>query len=111
MRFLIPAALVAIGCALGCLAVTLAQEQKRPDTSTPSDGTQLPKPDPEFKGKIGETYKDSTPELSAAGESPERSTQRAARPARRRRLRDVLDVRRPGADPAPRQAREERTEL
>ncbi len=39
----------------------------RPDgktISTQSDGSQLPKPDPAFKGKIGETYKDSTPELS-----------------------------------------------
>ena len=38
-------------------------------------GSQLPRPDPAFKGKIGETYKDSTPELPAASEG----TRRAAR--------------------------------
>ena len=38
----------------------LAAQQAQRDP-TPADGTQLPKPDPGFKGKIGETYKDSTP--------------------------------------------------
>ena len=41
------------------LAVILAQDEKADPARV--DGSQLPKPDPEFKGKIGETYKDSTP--------------------------------------------------
>lgn len=36
-----------------------AQEQKR--TGPIRGGAQLPQPDPEFNGKIGETYKESTP--------------------------------------------------
>ena len=48
--------------ASGQLTESFAQDTRsRP---VPEGGTQLPKPDPAFKGKIGETYKDSTPELS-----------------------------------------------
>jgi arylsulfatase len=44
--------------ATGRLTTTLAQDKSElPGTSS----AQLPKPDPEFKGKIGVTYKDSTP--------------------------------------------------
>jgi arylsulfatase A-like enzyme len=43
----------------GRFASVVAQDKST--FSIPSDGSQLPKPDPEFKGKIGETFKDSTP--------------------------------------------------
>ncbi|MSR57238.1 MAG: arylsulfatase [Planctomycetaceae bacterium] len=56
----------------GRLAETFAQDKKADPVK--ADGTQLPKPDPEFKGKIGETYKDSTPSfplpVTAAKGSP-----------------------------------------
>ncbi len=57
--------MIAVGGLLGWLAAsdrlaeTFAQDKKADPLQ--ADGTQLPKPDPEFKGKIGETYKDSTP--------------------------------------------------
>lgn len=44
----------------------LAQETK----STPSTDAQLPKPDPAFKGKIGETYKESTPSYPQPVKAP-----------------------------------------
>jgi arylsulfatase A-like enzyme len=65
-RFLLPVTLVAIGAVIGSLAASgrindlLAQGTK--DQPVAADGQQLPKPDPAFKGKIGETYKDSTPD-------------------------------------------------
>ena len=43
----------------GILSQTFAPDKNA--KPGPADGTQLPRPDPEFKGKIGETYKDSTP--------------------------------------------------
>ena len=58
--------------ASGCLSETLAQDKKA--DLVQADGAQLPKPDPKFKGKIGETYKDSTPSfplpVTAAKGSP-----------------------------------------
>ena len=45
--------------AFGRFAETLAQDSKiQPDGAA---GTRLPRPDPAFKGKIGETYRDSSP--------------------------------------------------
>ena len=56
----------AVGVAAGWLAASgnlsrlvFAQEKADP----PAAGGQLPKPDPAFKGKVGETYKDSTPDF------------------------------------------------
>src|SRR5262245_42287502 len=75
-RFLLPAALVALGCVLGFLAAsgrlveTFAQDKKTVDPPVSESGTQLPKPDPAFKGKIGETYKDSTPDYPQAVKAP-----------------------------------------
>ena len=64
-RFLLSTAFVAVGCALGWLAASgrLTEASAQDDKANPplADGSQLPKPDPEFKGKIAETYKDSTP--------------------------------------------------
>ncbi len=67
-------AAIAIGCALGWLDAAgrpveiPAQDVKaRP----PEDGAQLPKPDPAFGGKIGATYKDSTPDYPRPIRAPE----------------------------------------
>ena len=54
----------------GRLSVALAQDVKA-DIAT-VDVSRLPRPDPAFQGKIGETYKDSTPEFPAAGEGSRR---------------------------------------
>ena len=83
----------------------------RKPSQSPAGGTQLPKPDPAFKGKIGETYKDSTPDYPQPVKAPKGSPNVLLDPARRRRLRHVLDVRRAGADAAPGQARQERAEV
>ena len=60
-RIYFSAFVVLAGGLLGCSA---SSDQPNPHAKTGNsqvDGYQLPKPDPEFKGKIGETYKDSTP--------------------------------------------------
>jgi arylsulfatase len=53
--------LLAAGALIGWLTASgrlaLAQDKASP----PGADSQLPKPDPEFKGKVGETLKDSTP--------------------------------------------------
>jgi arylsulfatase len=65
-RFIWPTLLGLIGLSLGSLvasgerAETLGQEPQA--RAAVADGQQLPKPDPAFKGKIGETYRDSTPD-------------------------------------------------
>ena len=65
-RFIWPTLLALIGLSLGSLvasgerAETLGQEPQA--RAAVADGQQLPKPDPVFKGKIGETYRDSTPD-------------------------------------------------
>ena len=43
----------------GGLSGALAQDARA--HAVAADGSQLPRPDPAFEGKIGETYKDSTP--------------------------------------------------
>ena len=50
-----------------------ASTQKTKANLAPADGTQLPKPDPKFKGKIGETYKDSTPDYPMPVTAPKGS--------------------------------------
>jgi arylsulfatase len=47
--------------------------QKAKTSLAPAGGTQLPKPDPKFKGKIGETYKDSTPDYPMPVTAPKGS--------------------------------------
>ena len=65
-RFIWPTLLALIGLSLGSLvasgerAETLGQAPQA--RAAVADGQQLPKPDPAFKGKIGETYRDSTPD-------------------------------------------------
>jgi arylsulfatase len=64
-RQVMMAAVLAVGGLLGWLAASgrmgeAFAQQTKPQSAS-ADGTQLPKPDPAFKGKIGQTYKDSTP--------------------------------------------------
>jgi arylsulfatase len=53
-------------CASDRLANALAQNQM-------AGGTQLPKPDPEFQGKVADTYKDSTPNYPQPAKAPKGS--------------------------------------
>lgn len=73
-RLLLPATIVAVGTLLGWLAATQQWTPLFAQDGKTQAGTQLPQPDPLFKGKIGETYKDSTPNfplpLKAAKGSP-----------------------------------------
>lgn len=63
---IVTAAVFAVGGFFGWLAAsgrldrTFAQDPKL-QPPVPAPGAQLPKPDPAFGGKVGETYKDSTP--------------------------------------------------
>jgi arylsulfatase len=63
-----------IGGVLGWLAtpgrLTGSFAQDANILSVPEGGAQLPKPDPAFKGKIGENYKDSTPDYPLAVKAP-----------------------------------------
>ena len=64
-RFFLPMMVVAIGSLFGWQAASshltsAFAQQTKPEAN--ADTLQLPKPDPAFKGKIGETYKDSTPD-------------------------------------------------
>ena len=75
-RFLLPTALLAVGALLGWLAATgrLTPVFAQDKTDSPkAAGTQLPQPDPLFKGKIGETYKDSTPSYPQPVKAPKGS--------------------------------------
>jgi len=71
---MISLALAVVGCSLwlatsGQLAQSFAQRTKsRPGFAK---GSQLPQPDPAFKGKIGETYQDSTPDYPQAVKAPQ----------------------------------------
>lgn len=42
----------------------------QPGQNNPGDGSQLPRPDPKFKGKVGMTYKDSTPDYPQPIKAP-----------------------------------------
>jgi arylsulfatase A-like enzyme len=67
-------ALISIVCAAGWLAASglpawaFAQDEK--PQPVPASDSRLPKPDPEFKGKIGETYKESTPSYPLPTKAP-----------------------------------------
>ncbi|WP_010587811.1 arylsulfatase [Schlesneria paludicola] len=51
---------------------SFAQDAQHPSVAR-SDGSQLPKPDPAFTGKIGETYKESTPSYPQPVKAPQGS--------------------------------------
>jgi arylsulfatase A-like enzyme len=72
IRSLIPAAFIAIGATLGFLAGSgrLNEVFAQDARTKAASGTQLPKPDPQFKGTIGETYKDSKPDYPQPIEPP-----------------------------------------
>lgn len=77
-RLLIPTIVIAMGCALGWLAsadlIEVAIGQKKSTDPQPAaKGGQLPRPDPKFDGKIGETYKDSTPSYPKPVKAPKGS--------------------------------------
>ena len=63
-RYIVPVTLTIV-CTLiwlassGSWAVTFAIDASLPDPIAAADDSQLPKPDPEFKGKIGRTYEES----------------------------------------------------
>jgi arylsulfatase len=64
---LVPAALLAIG---GLLAEASAQNATTPTSTSTSDGAQLPRPDPAFKGRIGESFNDSIPDYPQPVKAP-----------------------------------------
>jgi arylsulfatase A-like enzyme len=67
-QFVLPALVLASGCALCCVAASVAQNpQAKP---VQADGSQLPKPDPAFNGKIAESFKNSTPNFPLPVEAP-----------------------------------------
>jgi arylsulfatase A-like enzyme len=74
-RYLLLTILVAVSSALGWsavsgrLATAFAADQK-PDSAA-ADGSQLPRPDPAFRGKIGQTYKGSTPDYPQPVKAPQ----------------------------------------
>ena len=73
-RPLIPASLIAALCAVGSFAALGdAGPPPAPEAAgiRPADGGRLPKPDPAFRGKVGETYKDSTPDYPEPVKAPE----------------------------------------
>ena len=58
-EFTKPITVILLSLGIFGLPGVFAQEQKR--TEPMRGGAQLPQPDPKFNGKIGETYKESTP--------------------------------------------------
>ena len=100
-RFLLPVVVVALSCALGWLAASVppntvfAQDTKAPPAAR-SDN-RLPKPDPAFMGKIGETYKDSTPSYPVPLKARKASPNVLLILLDDVKLRHVLDVRRAGS--------------
>lgn len=70
-RYLVPAALIAAGCVFGGLAASgRLSRAVAAEPPTPARGLQLPRPDPQFTGKIGETYRDSTPSFPQPVRAP-----------------------------------------
>ena len=67
-------AVIAVAGLLGWLTasgrlVEVFAQATRPQPASAAT-SQLPKPDPAFKGKIGETYKDSTPSYPLPVKTP-----------------------------------------
>lgn len=66
---LLPRTILAICCLLGCLSTSFAQQPS--DQSDAVRKGQLPKPDPKFAGRIGQTYQDSVPSYPQPIEAPD----------------------------------------
>jgi arylsulfatase len=69
------ATVIVVGALLGWMTATqrLGPAYAQGTADPPAGDTQLPKPDPEFKGKIGDTYKDSTPSYPRPVKAPKGS--------------------------------------
>lgn len=72
-RFVFPAIVVVLGSLLGWIAASGSNSGALAQDAKSADGTQLPKPDPAFTGKIGETYRDSTPNFPMPVKAPKGS--------------------------------------
>ena len=94
--------------ALGRSDALLAQDSKSGPAT--AEGTQLPKPAPPFRGKIGQTFKDSKQDFPQPLQRPGRSQCRCDSP-RRRGLWPTIDLRRSDSDPAVRQTRQPRAQV
>ena len=73
-RFLSPGVLFVVGSLFGWLivfdTVPISSARDANAKTALADGKQLPKPEPAFQGKIGETYKDSTPDYPQPVKAP-----------------------------------------
>ena len=65
-KVVLPLALMVVAWQAGVL---WSQDSK--PTPASAEGTQLPKPDPAFKGKIGETFKDSKQDFPQPVQAPQ----------------------------------------
>ncbi len=65
------ALIVLAGCAIGGV-IAMARAQQAEEAQAPN-GAQLPQPDPMFKGKIAESYKDSKPDFPQPVKAPKGS--------------------------------------
>jgi arylsulfatase len=66
LRFILPVVFVAASCSMGWLVANAQDKTTPPTVPGRVDRTVLPPPAPEFKGKIGPNYKESTPDFSPA---------------------------------------------
>ncbi len=71
MAMMVVAGMFACLAGAGRLSDPFAQDKAA--NPPQADGSQLPRPDPEFKGKIGATYKDSTPSFPQPLKAPKGS--------------------------------------
>ncbi|MEZ6141107.1 MAG: arylsulfatase [Zavarzinella sp.] len=69
-RIILTIALTSLSCFLGWFAASDHQPEEMLAQPGKTASLQLPKPDPLFKGKIGETYKDSTPDYPLPVKAP-----------------------------------------
>ena len=63
-RYVIPATLISVGCILGSMLASAQEKLASTERVTNLDRTVLPPLAPDFKGKIGPNYKQSTPDFS-----------------------------------------------
>ena len=77
IRDLLARSLITAGCLLGGLVgadpASRALARGKQTDPIPDDGSRLPRPEPAFRGSIGESYKDSTPSYPQPLKSPKGS--------------------------------------
>lgn len=66
LRLFLPAAFIAAGCALGGPTANAQDQAAQPNVTPSVDRTVLPPAAPDFKGKVGPNYKESTPDWTPA---------------------------------------------